>query len=326
MARDCVSENVRYGAGKVGAAGMRVALITGATGFTGRYMVRLLGDMGWTVHGTSRRDNGGTISGCDHLWQLDLRDLDAVRGMLRKVQPVYVVHLAAVSFVAHADVEAFYRANIIGTRNLLEACVREGIKPAAMLIASSANVYGNAGEDPLDENTPPDPANDYAVSKLAMEHVARMYRERLPIIIARPFNYTGVGQDVRFLIPKIVDHVRRRAPEIELGNLDVARDYSDVRVVVEYYRRLLECSKAAGETFNICSGRAYSLREILDMVAEISGHQMLVRVNPAFVRTNEVQRLVGDCRKLHRFVGVVQEPDFSETLRWMLNEQSGKTS
>jgi len=297
---------------------VKTILITGVTGFTGRYAARVLYEAGFEIHGTTRREGAGAVEGCQRLWALDLSRADAVRDVLREVRPDYVLHLAAVSFVAHDDVEAIYRANIVGTRNLLESCVQERVHPTAVLLASSANIYGNAGEGPLSEDTPPNPANDYAVSKLAMEYVARLYRERLPIIIVRPFNYTGVGQDARFLIPKIVDHVRRRAPEIELGNLDVARDYSDVRVVVEYYRRLLECPEAVGETFNVCSGRAYSLREILDLAAEISGHRLKVRVNPAFVRANEVRRLVGDCSRLHRLAGVISKPDFVETLEWMI--------
>lgn len=239
--------------------------------------------------------------------------------VLSEVKPNKVAHLAAIAFVAHGDVEAIYRTNLLGTRNLLEALSHSGQVFDSVLLASSANVYGNAKNGMLDEDTPPAPANDYAVSKLAMEYMARLYIDRLPIIIARPFNYTGVGQSENFLLPKIVSHISRRAPVIELGNLDVARDFSDVRTVVNYYRRLLECPVAIGEIFNVCSGRAYTLNDVLDKVREISGHPIEVRVNPAFVRTNEVKVLLGNREKLDKAVGHVDGVSLADTLRWMLD-------
>jgi nucleoside-diphosphate-sugar epimerase len=187
-----------------------------------------------------------------------------------------------------------------------------------VLLASSANIYGNSVEGILDESTPAAPANDYAVSKLAMEYAAALYANRLPLIIARPFNYTGVGQSESFLIPKITSHVRRKAPVIELGNLDVARDFSDVRNVVRVYHRLLQSPLAVSQAFNVCSGKAWSLNEVLTMVREISGHDFEVRVNPAFVRQNEVKTLLGNRTKLNEATGVMPEIELRETLRWML--------
>jgi nucleoside-diphosphate-sugar epimerase len=112
--------------------------------------------------------------------------------------------------------------------------------------------------------------------------------------------------------------VRRRAPVIELGNLDVARDFSDVRTVVQYYRRLLEAPRAVGKTFNVCSGRAYTLQSVLDWVRAISGHDFEVRVNPAFVRASEVKQLVGNPARLQAEVGAVADIPLEETLRWMI--------
>lgn len=132
--------------------------------------------------------------------------------------------------------------------------------------------------------------------------MARTYDDRLPLIITRPFNYTGVGQEEHFLIPKIVAHYRRREPAIELGNLDVVRDFSDVRFVVEVYRRLLE-SEARAETVNLCSGRGVALGEIIERMNQIAGHAIQVNVNPAFVRANEIRRLIGDNGKLQRMIG-----------------------
>lgn len=140
--------------------------------------------------------------------------------------------------------------------------------------------------------------------------------DRLPIVITRPFNYTGPGQDPKFLIPKIVNHFVRRASRIDLGNLDVERKFSDVRSVCRNYRLLLE-SAAAGEIFNVCSGRAYSLRYILDAMAKIAGYEIQVAVNSAFVRENKINHLAGYNKRLHQALGEESYPPIEETLRWM---------
>ena len=265
---------------------MSKILVTGADGFTGRYLATELQRSGHEVYGLVRKPVSGGVAGVSALHVADLSDAAGLAAVVREVQPDKVVHLAAIAFVAHGDVEAIYRTNLIGTRNLLDSLAEGAASLSSVLIASSSNVYGNSVGGVLDETTPPAPANDYAVSKLAMEYVARMYADRLPVVMARPFNYTGVGQAESFLIPKIINHVRRHAPVIELGNLDVARDFSDVRNVVQLYRRLLETPAAVGQTFNVCSGQAWSLNDVLTMAREISGHDFEVRVNPAFVRQN----------------------------------------
>lgn len=298
---------------------MTKVLITGVTGFTGQYLAPKLADAGYTVHGTvhGERVNVPAVS---ELHELDLGDPNAVTRVVREIAPEKVVHLAAVSFVAHSDVNEMYRTNIVGTRNLLEALAGTSAPPAAVLLASSANVYGNAREGMLDENVPPAPVNDYGVSKAAGEIVAAAYRNRLPCIVVRPFNYTGRGQSPKFLIPKIVAHVRDGAREIELGNIDVARDFSDVRGVVDAYARLLDTPAAVGGTFNMCSGRATSLREVLDLACSISGQELAVRVNPALVRKSEVRSLWGSAARLEQVIGPLSMPPLEETLRWMIDE------
>ncbi|GAO54881.1 UDP-glucose 4-epimerase [Novosphingobium sp. MD-1] len=171
----------------------------------------------------------------------------------------------------------------------------------------------------LREGMPPDPVNDYSVSKVATEMVASMFVQQLPIVTARPFNYTGIGQSRDFLIPKIVDHVRAGAGAIKLGNLDVARDFSDVRFVVEAYCRLLEGDSAIGKTVNVSSGRAYSLSEILSIVADITGRTLDVEVDPALIRENEIKQLWGDSSLLDSLVGPLCRIPLADTLRWMLS-------
>ncbi|MBC3950036.1 GDP-mannose 4,6-dehydratase [Pseudomonas folii] len=292
-------------------AGKR-ALITGIHGFTGRYMAAELQAQGCEVIGIGRQPSAEA-----GYYQVDLADTAALQKLLAEIQPDIVVHLAAVAFVGHGVADAFYQVNLIGTRNLLEAIDACGKTPECVLIASSANVYGNASEGSLDETTPASPANDYAVSKLAMEHMANLWQARLPLIIARPFNYTGVGQDENFLLPKIVAHFLRKADRIELGNLDVWRDFSDVRAVVSAYRGLLEV-QPVGQTINVSSGVTHSLREVIDMCSEITGHEIITEVNPAFVRENEVKTLCGDNSRLRGLVPEWQTPPLKETLRWML--------
>lgn len=288
-------------------------LITGALGFTGRYMAAELRSHGYRVSGVGSQPDTNP----DYR-QADLTDAAAIKACLAELQPDVVLHLAALAFVGHGDANAFYQVNLIGTRNLLEAIAHMGKTPDCVLLASSANVYGNATAGTLSEQAMLAPANDYAVSKMAMEAMARLWMQRLPLVITRPFNYTGVGQAENFLLPKIVSHFRRREARIELGNLDVWRDFTDVRALVQAYRRLMEAG-AAGETVNVCSGTSYSLREVLHLCGQITGHSLEIDVNPAFVRANEVKTLCGDASRLRQLIGDWETPPLEQTLRWMLD-------
>jgi nucleoside-diphosphate-sugar epimerase len=288
------------------------ALITGLRGFTGYYMARELGAAGYRVYGTVLP---GQDTGPD-LFAVDLLDRASVAAAIEQARPDVVVHLAGIAFVAHNDAEQMYRVNVAGTRNLLEALAAGPHKPSCVLLASSANIYGNAQVAVIDESVAPSPANDYAVSKLAMEYMARLWMDRLPIVIARPFNYTGVGQSENFLLPKIVSHFRRGERRIELGNLAIARDFSDVRMVASSYRRLLAAAPA-GEAFNVCSGYPHSLESLIDTMGDIAGYRIDVHVNPAFVRANDVLTLTGSNAKLAGVIGAIAPPPLVDTLRWM---------
>jgi nucleoside-diphosphate-sugar epimerase len=289
------------------------ALITGLRGFTGAYLAQELSARGYEVFG-SAYGNEPLGAGVYHV---DLCDRHAVQDMVERVRPEIVAHLAAVAFVGHDSPDDIYRINIMGTRNLLDALSRLAVPPKAVLVASSANVYGNSTAGTITEQEPAMPANDYAISKLAMEHVARLWMDKLPIFITRPFNYAGVGQAENFLIPKIVSHFKRRASVIELGNLDVDREFSDVRAVAYAYAELLKLSPR-GETVNICNGQGYSLRQVIALAEAITGHRIEVRSNPAFVRANEVRTLVGDAAKLKALIGAMPNYSLHDTLRWML--------
>ena len=290
----------------------RRALVTGISGFTGRYVAAELERAGYEVIGLTHA--GGTRGANVHA--VDLCDREATLSLVSGLELDAVVHLAAISFVAHGDADAIYRTNVVGTRNLLEALAAAPTTPRVVVLASSANIYGNAGVEPITEEAPAAPANDYAVSKLAMEYMARLWMDRLPIVITRPFNYTGVGQGSQFLVPKIVSHYQRGERVIELGNIDVVRDFSDVREISEIYRRIVD-SGPIGKTLNLCGGQGYSLRYMIDALAEIAGYEIFVQVNPRFIRENEVKRLVGSAERLVESIGRVQSRPIRDTLTWM---------
>lgn len=277
-------------------------LLTGGRGFTGRY-----------VELEAQRE-GHVVT---HLGS-DLTDPAATHDAVQRAAPTHVLHLGAISAVTHDDELALYRVNLFGTINLLKAVDALTVRPERVILASSANVYGNSDCSPIREDTPPAPVNHYAMSKLAMELMSRAsFAERLPLLWTRPFNYTGVGHDQRFVIPKLVHHFASGKARVELGNLDVEREFNDVRPVAQAYVRLLAGGEP-GETYNICSGRPVSLRAVIQSLQRLSGHPIEVRVNPAFVRQNEVFRLTGSPDKLYEHIGPLQYRDLDDTLAWML--------
>jgi GDP-6-deoxy-D-talose 4-dehydrogenase len=295
------------------------ALITGVNGFTGRYIAAQLAALNFEVIGLAHNAPKQAIDGVSQVFACDLLDLKQLKSIISETQPDIVYHLAAISFVAHGDISSIYNTNIIGTRNLLQALVDSETKPESVLVASSANIYGNSKSEYIDESVCANPANDYAVSKLAMEYVAKLFMDKLPIIITRPFNYTGVGQSEKFLLPKIISHFKSKAPFIELGNLDVSRDFSDVRMVADAYIKLTNTPSAIGKTINICSGEVYTLGQVIEMSAKLSGHSLEVRVNPNFVRKNEVKILRGNRNLLDNIIGTQHGYPLEETLSWMLS-------
>jgi GDP-6-deoxy-D-talose 4-dehydrogenase len=276
-------------------------LVTGADGFTGVHFVKQAQKAGYEVFE----------------FNADLTNPIAVQKQINDAAPDVVVHLAAISFVGHDKTSAFYDVNVIGTLNLLDALLKLPKSPKRVLLASSANVYGNCEQSPISETQLPAPLNHYAMSKLAMEHLAKTYADRLPLFFVRPFNYTGPGQVESFVIPKLVSHFKRREATVELGNLSVEREYNDVRMVTDAYLKLLE-KAVIGQTYNICSSQTYTLHQVIDTLVELTGHKINVTVNPAFVRANELHRLCGDTSKLNQTIGTHESIALKDTLRWML--------
>ena len=278
-------------------------LVTGSRGFTGRHFVALAEARGYRAVPL----------------EADLRDKAAIAEELSGRSFDYVVHLGAISYVGHGDSVAFYDVNVVGTQNLLDSLLVTSINPKKVLIASSANVYGNSEKGVVSEDDTPSPVNHYANSKLAMEYIARTYFDKLPLVIVRPFNYTGPGQDSRFVIPKIVEHFRRKASLVELGNTDVVREYNDVSFICDAYVKLLE-SPVISDVFNVCTSIGYTLSDVVVSLNDLTGHSIEMAVNQEFVRPNEIKKLLGNNVKLATTIGELKKYSLIDTLKKMLEE------
>jgi nucleoside-diphosphate-sugar epimerase len=286
---------------------MQTLLITGADGFTGQHLTLAAQAAGYRVHPLVA----------------DITDAAAVMDEVAAITPTHLIHLAAISAVTHKDEAAIYRVNLFGTINLLNALAALPYQLGKVLLVSSANVYGNTTQSPITEDCCPIPVNHYAISKLAMEYMAATFTDKLPIVIARPFNYTGVGHDGRFVIPKLIQHFAQRAPTIALGNLQVEREFNDVRTVCNAYLKLLTQGKT-GQAYNICSGRGVSLQTVINTLCDLTNHTPEIIVNPDFVRPNEVHRLCGSPTKLEACTGILGHPTLRETLEWMLQSAANQ--
>ncbi len=286
-------------------------LITGIESFTGSYVRDLFEKSGYEVYGTVL----GAAQG-ERIYTCDITKADDINEIVAQVRPDVVIHLAAITFVPDGNSLNIYEVNLFATLTLLDALVKHNLSLTKVILPSTSNVYGNLALEAIGERECPQPLSHYALSKYAMEQMSRNYFTQLPIIITRPFNYTGAGQTERFVIPKIIAHFREKKSVLELGNIDVYRDFSDVRDVARAYLLLAE-SDLTGEVINIASGAVYSLREIIAMAEETSGHRMEIRVNPAFVRANEIERLGGDNSRL-RALGWSSAFTMKETVAWML--------
>ena len=291
----------------------RRVLVTGSEGFTGKYVCDALTKTDWEVW---RAGLNSSVRAPRYL-QLDLLDPASLFAIDKVIQPEVVIHLAAAAFIHESNPEVFYQVNLLGTRNLLTALSTSRHPPDCVIIASSANVYGDSGGLTLSEESAVNPQNDYSVSKLATEYLAKTFVDELGIVITRPFNYTGVGQSARFLVPKLVHHFVNKIPKIQLGNINVARDFSDVRDIAGYYAGIAAL-RPIGETINLCSGSEHTLQNIIDLLSELSNFQIEIQIKNHLQRRNEVDVLRGDRTKLDELIAPKEQRHIEETLMWML--------
>ena len=292
-------------------------LITGGDGFTGYYVARELVLRGWEVWKAGLRP---TNIERQYVY-LDLLKKKSFSAINNIVRPNAVVHLAAASFVDYKDPDIYYRTNLIGTKLLLDTLLKCSVRPQHTILASSAAVYGNNGPEALSEGSTLCPANDYGVSKLATEFLAHTYSDELVITITRPFNYTGVGQSDKFLVPKIVKHFLEKSPRIPLGNLEVSRDFSDVRDIAKYYADILEAAPHR-KVINLCSGRCYRLTEVLNICRELSGQNPKIATEPTLMRASDITTLRGDRHVLNGLAAKSEIIPLEKTLAWMLSKET----
>jgi GDP-4-dehydro-6-deoxy-D-mannose reductase len=258
---------------------------------------------------------------------LDLRDPVATHDMVAVAAPDAVLHLAAQSFVPDAlrDPAATLQVNLFGTLNLLRALKQRHFR-GRMIYAGTGDVYGVVPDDalPIAETNLPAPRNPYAVSKLAAEALCYQWTvtEAMDVVLARPFNHIGWGQSDRFVVSdfarQIVEIRRgRRKAIVAVGDIDVTRDFTDVRDVVHAYFALLS-SGSTGEVYNVCSGRETSIRAVLERLATLGGVEFDIEQDPARLRKSEQRRICGNPAKIKRATGWEAATPLDDSLADML--------
>ncbi|HKY20639.1 MAG TPA: GDP-mannose 4,6-dehydratase [Vicinamibacterales bacterium] len=287
-------------------------LVTGARGFAGSHLLASLSQNGVAATGWSRQD-------------VDLLDPRAVTRAIAELKPTVVYHCAGASHVGQsfANVRDTLASNVLGTHHLLKGLHSAGLG-ARVLIPSSSLVYRQS-DLALQEDDPIGPATPYALSKLAQEMLGRrsVLEDGQQIFIARPFNHTGPRQNPSFSASGFARQIAlieqgRMSPEISVGNLDASRDLHDVRDTVRAYRAIVEHGRP-GEVYNVCSGQAFKIRDVLDRLIAISRVPATVRVDPSRYRQNDNPVLFGDRAKIQSEVGWTPTIPLEQTLADLLD-------
>ncbi|NLY56665.1 MAG: GDP-mannose 4,6-dehydratase [Firmicutes bacterium] len=308
------------------------ALITGITGFVGSHMAEyLLNHTDCEVYGTvrwrSKRQNIEDLQDKVELIECELRDANSVEKMIAQVKPDYVFHLAAQSFVPtswHSPTDTFIN-NITGQLNLLES-IRKHAPHAVIQIACSSEEYGLVYPDevPITEENPLRPLSPYAVSKIAQDYLAYQYFRSygLKTIRTRAFNHTGPRRGEVFVTSNFAKQIAEieaglREPVIYVGNLEAQRDFTDVRDIVRGYW-LAVTKGEPGELYQLCSGRAWSIRKVLNFLIKLSGVEVKIEQDPARLRPSDVPLLLGSYEKFHRQTGWEPEIPLEQTLADLL--------
>ncbi len=311
------------------------ALITGIAGFVGSHLAEAIQvETDWEVWGAviGSVERANAISGAKML-TTDLREPDQARVLVETARPDVVFHLAAQAFVplSWADPWGTYETNIRSQLNLLDVLSRLS-STARVLIVSSNEVYGYArAEDlPLNENAPLRPNNPYSVSKLAQDFMGLQYflDRQMPIIRVRPFNHIGPRQNERFVAPsfaKQIVEIERggREPVLRLGNMAAQRDFSDVRDIVRAYILAIKQGEP-GEVYNIGTGRAHSVREMLDIMLAHSPVRITEETDSAKFRPSDTPISYADPAKFKRQTGWEPRFSFEQTCVDILNDWRGR--
>lgn len=292
----------------------RKLLVTGLSGFVGQQLLQHPQRAKWHLLDYSR---------------LELLDPSSLTETLQRDCPDAVIHLAGQTFVPEAfrEPRQTIEVNLLGTLNLLQALKQSGFG-GSFLYVSSGDVYGQVAEAdlPIHENLPPRPRNPYAVSKVAAELLCLQwsYLEPWRIMVARPFNHIGPGQRADFVIPAVASQLVRigrgqQAPRIEVGDVDVTRDFLDVRDVLSAYFHLLENGRN-GEIYNVCSGMEYRVRDLIEQMVELTNLDVELLQDPARMRPSEQRRVAGNSWKLQQQTGWTPGISITESLQSILSD------
>jgi GDP-4-dehydro-6-deoxy-D-mannose reductase len=302
------------------------SLVTGATGFVGGHLLdRLAGRaplVGWYRPAGRPADRTREVD-----WQpVDLLNRAAVRRAIAETEPARVYHLAGAPDVSASwrNVVPHLRTNALGTHYLLDA-VRQAGHPCRVLVVSSAQIY-QPSDEPLDEDAPLVPPNPYGLSKLAADQLAlRAVREDgLDVVVARPFNHAGPRQRPAFAVSSFARQIARIEAGLEpacikVGNLEARRDLTDVRDVVDAYERLLDRAPA-GRAYNVCSGRAWRIADLLDELLHLSRTHVRIDVDGTRLRPHDIPVLQGDATRIRAELGwtpaIPVEQTLRDTLAW----------
>jgi GDP-4-dehydro-6-deoxy-D-mannose reductase len=297
-------------------------LVTGAGGFAGRYLCEYLRGLkdGPEVIGTDVISGGPHA--CDVFYKTDLSSGIDTADLIKQVQPDYIIHLAGT--FGTDDSQAMYRANVLSAAAVLEG-VRAHKSDAAVIMAGSAAEYGKVSAEqlPVKENTPCQPVTGYGLSKLLATQIALYYHRvhSINVMIVRPFQLIGKGVTARLAPGAFAEQLKRAVSDkskvIKVGNLESSRDFLDIHDTVEAIWML--CRKpAAGEIFNICSGRPVKIADLLKMMVTCTGADIKIEVDPQRLRgTSDVNTIFGSCEKLQCYCGWKPQTPLEISIRRM---------
>ena len=305
-------------------------LVTGATGFAGGHLLDHLTDHAPVV--AWYRPDGRQPDPARHLdWRpVDLLDPGAVTDALEEAAPTWIYHVAGAPQVdtSWASVVPHLRVNALGTHYLLEA-VKHAQRPCRVLVVSSAQVY-QISDEPIGEHAALVPPSPYGLSKLAQDQLAlrAASEDGLDVLVARPFNHAGPKQSAAFVVSSIARQIARieaglQDAEISVGNLDTRRDMTDVRDVVEAYAVMMAAA-APGRPYNICSGRAWKIGDLLEELLHFARVPIRITVDAKRLRPNDVPVVQGDASRIRAELGwspkIPVEQTLSDTLEWWRSE------
>lgn len=285
---------------------MKKILITGGTGFIGKQIIRKCIESGvdYLSCGVD------VVNENEHERFCDITDIESIKKVIADYVPDSIIHLAAIAAPVHKNIAQIYSVNVVGTENMLSAAAELLPPTTRFILISTAGVYGNQDIKQYNEELNFNPVNHYSYSKMITEIISRQYKDRLNITIVRPFNVIGLGQVTNFLVPKLVKAFTEKQPELFLGNTKAVRDFIPCELCAETMLKLCLCEENAPDILNICSGVGHTCEDVINLLAEITGHHPKVTSSSEFIRTNEIWRMVGDPTRLSSFLGYDVSKDY----------------